>query len=111
MLIGFYTLGGIIYFRNKQEKTMKTWTLPVAGAQKFAANEYIAACYQVYCSGPNNNASCYDLYADANGNGMYDEGEISIANPPANMTFHGCGGYHRVVGEGVPANNGFVLQG
>ena len=111
MLIGFYTLGGIVYFMNKEEKTMKTWTLPVAGAQKFAANEYIAACYQIYCSGPNNNASCYDLYADANGNGMYDEGEISIANPPANMTFHGCGGYHRVVGEGVPANNGLVLQG
>jgi hypothetical protein len=90
---------------------MKTWTLPVAGAQKFAANEYVAACYQIYCGGPNNNASCEDLFADENGNGIYDQGERSIANPPyVGATFHGCGGYHRVVGEGVPVENGFVLQ-
>ena len=89
---------------------MKTWTLPIAAAQKFAANEYVAACYQIYCSGPNGNASCTDLYKDMNGNGMLDEGE-SIVNPPyEGATFRGCGGYHRVVGEGVPSNNGFVVQ-
>ena len=89
---------------------MKTWTLPVAAAQKFAANEYVAACYQIYCSGPNGNASCTDLYKDMNGNGMLDEGE-SIANPPyEGARFAGCGGYHRVVGEGTPSNNGFVVQ-
>ena len=91
---------------------MKTWTLPVAAAQKFAANEYVAACYQVYCGGPNGNGSCYNLFADNNGNNQYDEGETSIANPPyEGATFIGCGGYHRVIGERVPANNGFVLQG
>ena len=91
---------------------MKTWTLPVAAAQKFAANEYVAACYQIYCGGPNGNASCYDLFADANANGIYDEGDYSVANPPyAGATFRGCGGYERVVGEGVPTNNGFVRQG
>ena len=91
---------------------MKTWTLPVAGAQKFSANEYVAACYQVYCGGPNNNAYCSDLFSDDNGNGVYDEGETSIANPPyVGARFKGCGGYHRVIGEGVPTNNGFVLQG
>ena len=93
-------------------KIMKTWTLPVAAAQKFAANEYVAACYQIYCGGPNGNASCYDLFADANANGIYDEGDYSVANPPyAGATFRGCGGYERVVGEGVPTNNGFVRQG
>lgn len=92
---------------------MKTWTLPVAAAQKFAANEYVAACYQVYCGGPNGNASCSDLFADENGNREFDaDVDYSIANPPyAGATFRGCGGYHRVVGEGVPENNGFVLQG
>ena len=89
---------------------MKTWTLPVAVAQKFASNEYVAACYQVYCGGPNGNAWCEDLYVDNNGNGALDAGE-SIANPPyEGARFAGCGGYHRVVGEGVPANNGYVLQ-
>ena len=90
---------------------MKTWTLPVAQGQEFTANEYVAACYQIYCGGPNNNGYCTNLYADDNGNGKYDEGETSIANPPyAGARFKGCGGYHRVVGEGTPKNNGFVLQ-
>ena len=49
---------------------------------------------------------------DTNGNGTYDEGDVDIAKPPyAGATFIGCGGYHRVIGEGVPANNAFVLQG
>ena len=74
------------------------------------ANEYVAACYQVYCGGPNGNATCDDLFADENGNGRYDEGEISIANPPYGYGFYGCGGYHRVIGESTPKNNGFVLQ-
>ena len=90
---------------------MKNWKLPKAVAQQFVANEYVAACYQIYCGGPNDNAYCTDLYADSNGNGICDEGE-SIANPPyEGARFKGCGGYHRVVGEGAPANNGFVIQG
>ena len=80
---------------------MKIWTRPAAVAQKFAANEYVSACYQVYCAGPNDNAYCTNLYAS--------DGVTSIANPPyEGAMFKGCGGYHRVVGEGVPANNGYV---
>lgn len=90
---------------------MKTWTLPVAAAQKFAANEYVAACYQVYCGGPNDNAFANTmLYADTNANGKYDAGvDAGIVEPPyEGAKFAGCGGYHRVIGEGAPANNGFV---
>lgn len=90
----------------------KTWKAPMAVAESFNANDYVAACYQVYCGGPNGNASCSGLWADSNGNGTYDEGDVDIAKPPyAGATFIGCGGYHRVIGEGVPANNAFVLQG
>ena len=89
---------------------MKNWTLPVAEGQEFATNEYVSACYQVYCGGPNGNASCSALYADTNGNGQYDEGTDACVAQRAGFTFSGCGGYHRVVGEGTPKNNGFVLQ-
>ena len=90
---------------------MKTWKLPEAVAQEFVANEYVSACYQVYCGGPNGNEWCANLYADSNGNGTYDEGDVSIANPPyEGARFKGCGGYQRVIGEGEPHNNGFVLQ-
>lgn len=82
---------------------MRTWNLPKAVAQEFSANEYVAACYQVYCGGPNSNDWCSDLFAS--------DKETSIANPPyEGARFKGCGGYHRVVGEGVPTNNGYVLQ-
>ena len=91
---------------------MKTWTLPVAAAQKFAANEYVAACYRVFCAGPNNNASCIDLFADDDGDGIFNsEFDNSVAEPPEGITIVGCGGYHRVVGDSYPKNNGFVLQG
>ena len=60
---------------------MKNWQLPVAAAEKFAANDYVAACWQIKCAGPNNNAYCTNLFADDNGNGQYDVGETSIANP------------------------------
>lgn len=91
---------------------MKTWMRPVAVAQQFAANEYVSACYKIYCGGPYDNASCYDLFADTDGNGYYSEGDVSIANPPyVGATFRGCGGYHTVIGEGTPKNNGFVKIG
>ena len=81
---------------------MKTWTLPIAEAQEFAANDYVSACYRIYCGGPNNNAYCEDLL---------DNNDVSVANPPyEGARFKGCGGYHRVYGEGTPANNGYVLQ-
>lgn len=78
----------------------RTWKQPAAIAQKFMANEYVAACYQVYCGGPNNNAYCTGLYANDG---------TDITNPPyEGARFKGCGGYHRVIGEGVPTENGYV---
>ena len=90
---------------------MKNWQLPVAAAEKFAANDYVAACWQIKCAGPNNNAYCTNLFADDNGNGQYDVGETSIANPPyEGARFKACGGYQLVKGEGEPQVNGFVEQ-
>ena len=88
---------------------MKTWTLPVSVAQNFSANDYVAACYRVYCGSPLGNASYTNLYADTNLNGEFDEGDVSVVSLPyEGATMRGCGGYHRVVGEGYPANNGLV---
>ena len=90
---------------------MKTWTLPVAVAQKFAANEYVAACYQIYCFGPQNNDDCDALYADTNNNGVYDAGiDETIVEAPYGYSFYGCNGYHRVIGQVEPHANGFVKQ-
>ena len=81
---------------------MKNWKLPMAVAQKFTANDYVAACYQIYCGAPNDNGYCADLI---------DEAGNSIANPPyEGARFKGCGGYHRVVGHAAPSNNGYVIQ-
>lgn len=82
---------------------MKNWTLPVAVARSFAANDYVAACYQIKCIGPNDNAYNSDLLA-ADG--------TSVANPPyEGARFKGCGGYHTVTGDAAPTSpNGVVIQ-
>ena len=62
---------------------MKTWTIPVATAQQFVANDYVAACFKMSCEawspfmeqiGMEEGAGCFieNLYADTNGNGLWD---------------------------------------
>ena len=64
---------------------MKIWTTPFAAGQMFAANEYVSACYKLDCY--TKNASVYqNVYADTNGNGVYDEGidlEIDVNDKPS----------------------------
>jgi hypothetical protein len=89
---------------------MKTWTRPISVGQKFAANDYVAACYRIYCCTPHGNDSCDRIFADLNGNGVYEAGidPIAIQGPTGTELFHGCQGYHDVRGEAIPGINGFA---
>ena len=86
---------------------MKTWTIPVAVAQQFIANEYVSACYYIKCCTPNNNSRSSLLVYDNNGNGEYDEGidEISYKG-----WVSGCAGIHLARIEGTIANNGIAIR-
>ena len=64
---------------------MKTWTIPVATAQQFAANEYVSACYKLSCAawpawikGEGDGAWTLidNLYEDTNGNGQWDGKDV-----------------------------------
>lgn len=93
---------------------MKTWTIPVATAQQFAANEYVSTCYNVWCVTPQNNSPFGALVADSNGNGTYDEGVDQVVYNPQDYGpstwLGGCGGQHEVQLKGnLPTNNGFVV--
>lgn len=93
---------------------MKNWNKPEAIGREFAANEYISACYNVWCVTPNNNAQFGALAADSNGNGVYDAGVDQIVYNPQDYGgatwMKGCGGTHDVRLEGkLPSSNGFVI--
>ena len=89
---------------------MKTWKYPVANAQKFAANEYVSACYSVQCVTPNGNKNSTSLWAD-NGDGQFDENTDTLLAARAGYTFTGCNGWITVIGEEKPSQfNGFVVQ-
>lgn len=85
----------------------KEYVRPVAVEKSFAANEYIAACYKIKCTTPNNNSSYTKLVDDTNGNGVYDSGdEVLVAS-----YFTGCGKWHKgVIRDTAPAANGFVVR-
>ena len=92
---------------------MKTWNRPAAIGQQFVANEYVSACYNVWCVTPNGNAKFTYLYADSNGNGTFEPGVDELlfdaTSIPKNEHFWGCGGQHEVIIQGdLPTNNGFV---
>ena len=92
---------------------MKTWNIPTAVAQQFAANEYVSACYYVWCVTPNNNKKYTYLYEDSNRNGTFEAGTDQLVfdatSIPKNEHFWGCGGQHEVIIQGDwPTNNGFV---
>ena len=93
---------------------MKTWKMPVAVAQKFAANEYVSACYMIKCTTPLNNAR-FSLITGDNGDGVYNAADDPIVLNPQDYganykTIFWCGGYHDVtiVGD-LPKNNGFAV--
>ena len=89
---------------------MKNWIVPAANAQKFAANEYVSACYSVQCVTPNGNKNSTSLWAD-NGDGVFDESVDTLLAARAGYTFTGCNGWITVIGEEKPSQfNGFVVQ-
>jgi len=93
---------------------MKTWSIPAARTQQFAANEYVSACYNVWCVTPGDNSPFGILVADSNGNGAYDAGADQVIYNPQDYGeatwLAGCGGKHDVRLEGdLPGNNGFVI--
>ena len=92
---------------------MKAWTAPVAKAEEFVANDYVSACYKVWCVTPNGNAKFTYLYEDTNMNGTFEAGQDALVfdatSIPKNEHFWGCGGQHEVIIRGpLPTNNGFV---
>ena len=92
---------------------MKTWTIPVAKEQKFAANEYVSACYSILCVTPMDNSPYGMIVADSNGNGVYDAGSDAVVfdpKPYGQTWLKGCGRWHEVeiIGEVPTQNNGFV---
>lgn len=90
---------------------MKNWMMPMAVAQQFAANEYVSACYRIYCQSPQGNATVMAPKWDTNNNGVYDDTDEYIVTPPSwsGGLIYGCDGYHDVTGEAAPTNNSLVL--
>ena len=84
---------------------MKTWTIPVATAQQFAANDYVSACFKMSCkawpaSGNGGDGTWVyisNLYADTNGNGQWDGKDVDkliisgVATCGAEMETHAVG--------------------
>ena len=93
---------------------MKKWMKPAAEAQKFTANEYVAACYNIKCKADNSTewpgTAFTQAVMDTNGNGVYDAGsDVIFYQSPE---FYCCGQYHQVKTSGsVPNNhNAFLID-
>ena len=67
---------------------MKNWTIPVATAQKFAANEYVSACYKMKCS--LDDELFYRIWKDTNGNGVFDENTDKTIIGGGDYDIFGC---------------------
>jgi hypothetical protein len=92
-------------------KVLKTWNVPAALAEGFAANEYVAACYNIRCS-VNGEQTRYRLAAwDTNENGVYDEGDKVFFDAGTGY-FCVCGGYHpvKLTGDMPMEHNGFLVE-
>lgn len=88
----------------------REYVTPTAVVETFAATDYVAACYQIFCETPKNNSTYYKIYYDRNNDGKLDsnDGASVYSN---NRGFHGCGYYHKgVVQDEPPTYNGFVTD-
>lgn len=83
----------------------KEYVKPIIYSEKFVANEFIAACYKIRCTTPNNNSFYKYIYADSNNNGEWDSGDEKLYS----RTFRGCNEWHKgVIRDSAPVANGFV---
>lgn len=77
----------------------REYVRPTAVVENFAADEYVAACYKIYCETPNNNSKYTSVYYNGSSNPVYSNG----------WGFTGCGRYHNgVVQDDPPTANGYV---
>ena len=82
---------------------------PLASVEIFRANEYVAACYKIKCTTPNNNDTFKYLDDDTNHNGQYDKGDKLVYS--SQWGFNGCGNWHKgVIKSEAPSANGFVVK-
>lgn len=88
----------------------KKWVEPEILVQQFVANEYVAACYKIRCTTPEDNSTFYYLYDDTNNNGEWDKYDEMLYSP--NWGFVGCNQWHKgVIQDEAPTANGFVTKG
>ena len=92
---------------------MKTWTIPVAVGQQFAANEYVSACLNVRCSVDGLKTGYTIVALDDNGNGVYDAGVDTALFDRGGKLARCCDGYHPVTlnGDMPLESNGVVVRG
>lgn len=90
----------------------KVWQEPQVMVQPFVANEYVAACYRVRCTTPNNNGWFKYLFNDSNNNGVWDKDDQKLMGNLLDSTlFHGCNEWHSGVYQDEPPKaNGFVTN-
>ena len=88
----------------------KKWVEPEILVQQFVANEYVAACYKIRCTTPDDNSKFYYLYDDTNNNGKWDKGDQILYSREGG--FVGCNKWHKgVIRNEAPTENGFVTRG
>ena len=93
---------------------MKTWNIPAAVTQQFAANDYVSACYNIKCKADNSTewpGTCFTkAVMDTNGNGVYDAETDEIFYESGG--FYCCGQYHTVKVNGPVPNqhNAFLID-
>lgn len=87
----------------------KRWEDPRIMLEQFVPNEYVAACYKIRCTTPNNNSSYTKIYDDTNQNGKYDSGDRLVYESA--WGFNGCNNWHNgVIRDSAPSANGFVVR-
>lgn len=88
----------------------KKWEKPRIEVQEFIPNEYVAACYKIRCTTPNNNGYFYRIYDDTNKNNVLDKDDKRLYYNI--MGFQGCNEWHKgVIQDDAPTANGFVKSG
>ena len=88
----------------------KRYERPLASVEVFRANEYVAACYKIKCTTPNNNARFNYLYEDTNKDGVWDKNQDKLIYNNGG-TFWGCNNWHNgVIKSEAPSINGFVVK-
>lgn len=89
----------------------KKWENPRVMIQGFVPNEYVAACYKIKCTTPQNNGTFYYLYDDSNGNKKWDKDDELLYSRRLGG-FQGCNKWHKgVIQDNPPTENGFVTRG